>query len=170
MGFVKERLIIKDRLIEEVNKRFLNQIEFIVIYISEEREKEFNKYKEPSSKKIEKINSTNNQPIKSDIEDNIKNLANVVFSHDLNKLEQLKYIVQELNGYRKNFSDLTKYNQIYSYFNEIEPIPTKPYKELIKGLFGFNYDKRQIKGSNQRHQLSIKKISQNFEAEQKKIK
>ena len=163
-------LIIKDRLIEEVNKRFLNQIEFIVIYISEEREKEFNKYKEPSSKKIEKINSTNNQPIKSDIEDNIKNLANVVFSHDLNKLEQLKYIVQELNGYRKNFSDLTKYNQIYSYFNEIEPIPTKPYKELIKGLFGFNYDKRQIKGSNQRHQLSIKKISQNFEAEQKKIK
>lgn len=163
-------LIIKDRLIEEVNKRFLNQIEFIVIYISEEREKEFNKYKEPSSKKIEKINSTNNQPIKSDIEDNIKNLANVVFSHDLNKLEQLKYIVQELNGYRKNFSDLTKYNQIYSYFNEIEPIPTKPYKELIKGLFGFNYDKRQIKGSNQRHQLSIKKISQNFEAEQKKNK
>ena len=65
-----ENVIIKDRLIEEVNKRFLNQIEFIVIYISEEREKEFNKYKEPSSKKIEKINSTNNQPIKSDIEDN----------------------------------------------------------------------------------------------------
>ena len=109
----------------------------------------------------EKQNTTENIKDKTN-SDKITDLAKIVFDYDLEKLDLLKYIAENFKGKRINFTDLTKFNQIYYFFHNINPVPQLQYKQLIYELYGFEYDNREIKGKTEKHQISINKLSQEF--------
>ena len=95
-------------------------------------------------------------------DDEILKLADEVFSGDTSKLELLKYLSDNFTVTAKNFTDLTKYNQIYFYLNRTEKIPQNPYKRLIKKVFDFDYNNSEIKGRTETHQITLQNKYLNF--------
>lgn len=59
---------------------------------------------------------------------------------------------------------MTKYNQIYYFLSDdlSATINKQKYKALIKDLYGFDYGNSEIKGKNDKHQLSLNNLSVNF--------
>ena len=76
----------------------------------------------------------------------------------------LQYISESFNRKDNRFSELTKYNHIYRYFNQglDYNIEHKAYKELIKNMFGFDYGNRDITGYTKKHIDKIEEIANNY--------
>ncbi len=151
------------------NLRYLvqpNNNKFNDFWITQHRIKEFfinkNYLIETTTLQTEILGIPKTETNKPEFSENIIKIANIVFSADTEKLELLRYFEENFSGYRNDFTDLTKYNQIYFYFNFIQKIPKKPYQLLIKELFGFDYGKSEIKGENEVHQTTLKNLHSNF--------
>lgn len=97
----------------------------------------------------------------------INQLADEVFSADKEKLSLLEYLADNFSSSANNFTELTKYNQIYFYLNrqnKYSTIPQAPYKKLIKEMFGFDYGKSEIKGETPKHQTQLRNKALYFKA------
>ncbi|MCE3076735.1 hypothetical protein [Chryseobacterium gwangjuense] len=94
----------------------------------------------------------------------LQQMINVVFSGDGDMVNLLKYFSDNFTSTYKKFTNLTKYNQIYYYFNVDDiKIEQAAYKRLIMLLFEFDYKKSEIKGVSPKHQMTLDnlKISYN---------
>lgn len=119
-------------------------------------------------KEIDKLKSKINTPIPPEpakltqYDEVTYRLADEVFSGDFSKLELLKYFSENFFVTAKKFTDLTKYNQIYFFLNSGAKIPQTPYKKLIKEMFGFDYENREIKGITDSHQINLENKYKDF--------
>ncbi len=124
--------------------------------------KRINKFFENKENLTTEIKDFATEKINIETPDNILKIANVVFSAETKNLELLKYFVENFSGYRKDFTELTKFNQIYFYFNYLQKVPKQPYQKLIMEMFGFDYENSEIKGENLTHQTTLKNLHVNF--------
>lgn len=106
-------------------------------------------------------NTTKNIENTSLYNEQVISYVNAIFKGDLTKIELLKYLSENFYSTNAKFTDLTKYNQIYRYFNDqaTTNLEKKAYQGLIKELFGFDYGKREIKGSTIKHLEQLKNLS-----------
>ncbi len=139
-----------------LNNRINDEHSKIVEYI--ETKSNVNKKKLPHIESLEKVLYDSVDRDKSNT------LANEVFFGDLGKLELLIFFNENFTISAKNFTDKTKYTQIYFYLTSIceHNIPKKPYQELVKNLFGYDYKGAEIKGTTYKHQTFLGKIHSDF--------
>ncbi|TYT28262.1 hypothetical protein [Elizabethkingia anophelis] len=113
-------------------------------------------YRDWLKKEFEKHNNKKHE--------DLNKLVNIVFGGDENLYKLLIYFSENFTSTRKDFNDLTKYNQIYRYFNNLldHNIEHRAYKELIKLTFKFDYEQREIKGETTKHIEQLEKLESIF--------
>ncbi|MBL1220214.1 hypothetical protein JET18_05155 [Chryseobacterium sp. L7] len=94
----------------------------------------------------------------------VQKLANRFFNGELEKLKLLEYLSENFVASNPKCTDLTKYNHIYKYFNENESfnLEHRAYKELIKELFDYDYQAREIRARTQKHLKLLKNLTINY--------
>ena len=84
--------------------------------------------------------------------------AFTLFNGDMTKLKLLDYLNDNFNQKNKSFTELTKFNQIFFYFNKVEKISQERYKDLVLERFNFNYLGRDIRGETDSHQKTLRNL------------
>ena len=93
----------------------------------------------------------NPEPEKTLEEKDSNKLGISVFLGDTDRFNLFKYLCDNFEVNRPSFTDLTKYNQIYTFLNYSKKIAKEPYKKLVLELYGFDYKKREVKGDTANH-------------------
>jgi hypothetical protein len=88
--------------------------------------------------------------------------AFTLFNGDMTKLDLLDYFNENFNQRNKSFTELTKFNQIFFYFNKVEKISQERYKELVFERYTFNYLGRDIRGETNSHQKTLHNLEIHF--------
>ncbi|HFK5582661.1 TPA: hypothetical protein ACG0AV_002599 [Elizabethkingia anophelis] len=116
-------------------------------------------YREWLKSELEKYKKQNN-----DRDETLNKLINIIFCGDYSLYELLIYFSENFTSTRADFKDLTKYNHIYRYFNNLLDynIEHRAYKELIKLTFNFDYEHREIKGETIKHIEQLEKLESIF--------
>jgi DNA-binding transcriptional ArsR family regulator len=146
---LKYKITLKKRAEE-----FISEIRNIIQYIDNEVENVEN---------LIKYTSTDEIVHEKETEKKIKPLKDAETGIDI---DLLKYLSDNFKGGK---TPLTKYNQIYRYFNDGEGIniPQMPYKKLIEKLFGFNYGKSDITRAITKHTNALKNHAINYKDSKK---
>jgi|GEM_PF-2617908 len=131
-------------------------------------------------KELEKANIENRKP--NNFESltkfpyQIQKSANAFFRGKIELIELLQYLSHNFHSSSLKTNDLTKFNQIFAYFNsygnEIDKtkgnLDRNAYKELINLLFGFDYAGKEIKGETQKHIEQLENLAQQYSQLSKK--
>lgn len=150
----QQRILFKYHLIDLIKSKYIPEFQNIISTIDSEIHLEIEK-----KKNIEKAFINGEHQLKSDVTDN----------RDENDTDLLKYLSENFTSTDKRFNDLTKYNQIYRFFNERKDynIEHRAFKKQVKELFDFDYHDRQIKGETQKHQTQLKNLAVKYKDSRK---
>lgn len=105
--------------------------------------------------------------LSSEYSDDVMKMANLVFFGEWKTLDILYYLNDNFDCEAKNFTQLTKFNQIYFFLNRSlqdsgGTVPKGSYKSLIKRLFKFEYDSSDVKGYTEKHQITLGNLLKAF--------
>lgn len=90
-----------------------------------------------------------------------------LFSGDMEKLDLMDYFNENLVGNNKDFNELTKFNQIYSYFKQSQNLHKLTYKLFVLKRYGFDYNKSDIKGETEQHQKMLSNLEKLYKNRKK---
>lgn len=100
----------------------------------------------------------------------IQKNANSFFRGKIELIDLLRYFYDNFHSSSLKTKDLTKFNQIFAYFNSYNDkidkakgsLDKNAFKALVKQLFGFDYGKSEIKGETQKHIEQLENLAQQY--------
>lgn len=100
----------------------------------------------------------------------IQKNANSFFRGKIELIELLIFLSENFYSTNKKTNDLTKFNQIFAYFNskyaeffkERGNFDKNAYKNLVFHLFGFDYNGRDIKGETLKHLEQLENLAEEY--------